>query len=90
MVSGSNLTNSGESVQPVDYGAAERHNRRGLTIVYTGNGKAKTTASIGLGCRSTVTAASGSAQAASCSRRGASDGVPSSRAIASLVCGLAK
>jgi cob(I)alamin adenosyltransferase len=48
MVSGSNLINSADSVQPVDYGAAERRNRQGLTIVYTGNGKGKTTAAIGL------------------------------------------
>jgi len=37
-----------ETVQPVNRGAAERRKRQGLTIVYTGNGKGKTTASIGL------------------------------------------
>ena len=30
---------------------AERHKRRGLTIVYTGDGKGKTTAAIGLTVR---------------------------------------
>src|SRR5215467_297988 len=32
----------------IRHGAAERSRRRGLTIVYTGNGKGKTTAAIGL------------------------------------------
>ncbi len=48
MVTDSNPTDSVANAQPVDYGAAERRKRHGLTIVYTGNGKGKTTASIGL------------------------------------------
>ncbi|HLZ30446.1 MAG TPA: cob(I)yrinic acid a,c-diamide adenosyltransferase [Chloroflexota bacterium] len=32
----------------IEHGAAERRKRHGLTIVYTGNGKGKTTAAIGL------------------------------------------
>src|SRR5438477_12355133 len=45
MVNGSNPTGS---VERIAYGAAERRGRQGLTIVYTGNGKGKTTAAIGL------------------------------------------
>jgi cob(I)alamin adenosyltransferase len=49
MVTDSNPTDSvDDRAQPVDHGAAKRRKRQGLTIVYTGNGKGKTTASIGL------------------------------------------
>ena len=48
LVTDSNPTASADDTQAVDYGAAERRKRHGLTIVYTGNGKGKTTASIGL------------------------------------------
>lgn len=50
MVSNSGPTSSFvvASTDAIEYGAAERRKRRGLTIVYTGNGKGKTTAAIGL------------------------------------------
>ena len=44
----SNLTGSSNNTEVIRHGAAERSRRRGLTIVYTGNGKGKTTAAIGL------------------------------------------
>ena len=44
----SNLTGSSDNTEVIRHGAAERSRRRGLTIVYTGNGKGKTTAAIGL------------------------------------------
>jgi cob(I)alamin adenosyltransferase len=37
-----------DGVRAIRHSAAEREKRRGLTIVYTGNGKGKTTAAIGL------------------------------------------
>jgi cob(I)alamin adenosyltransferase len=39
---------STNNTQAIRHGAAERSARRGLTLVYTGNGKGKTTAAIGL------------------------------------------
>src|SRR5215510_3260388 len=44
----SNLTGSSNNTEVIRHGAAERSRRLGLTIVYTGNGKGKTTAAIGL------------------------------------------
>src|SRR5262249_59294729 len=44
----SNLTGRSNNTEVIRHGAAERSRRRGLTIVYTGNGKGKTTAAIGL------------------------------------------
>ncbi|MCA1647886.1 MAG: cob(I)yrinic acid a,c-diamide adenosyltransferase [Chloroflexi bacterium] len=53
MVSDSSPTSStaGPTTGPIEHGAAERRKRLGLTIVYTGNGKGKTTAAIGLAVR---------------------------------------
>src|SRR6202171_1614775 len=48
MVTDSNPTSSAAGAQPIEHGAAERRQRHGLTVVYTGDGKGKTTASIGL------------------------------------------
>jgi cob(I)alamin adenosyltransferase len=48
MVSDSSLTSSSRETQAIEHGAAERSKRHGLTLVYTGNGKGKTTAAIGL------------------------------------------
>ena len=41
-------SDSSPSASPIERGAAERRKRHGLTIVYTGDGKGKTTAAIGL------------------------------------------
>src|SRR5437870_9977064 len=48
MTSDSSRSSSFPATQTIDHGAAERRKRHGLTIVYTGNGKGKTTAAIGL------------------------------------------
>jgi len=44
----SNTSGRTNNTAAIRHGAAERSRRRGLTIVYTGNGKGKTTAAIGL------------------------------------------
>ena len=51
MATDSNPTGSTDGVHAIRFGAAERKKRRGLTIVYTGNGKGKTTAAVGLTVR---------------------------------------
>ena len=48
MASDSSPTSSSVGAKAIEHGAAERRKRHGLTIVYTGNGKGKTTAAIGL------------------------------------------
>ena len=48
MASDSSPTSSSLGAKAIEHGAAERRTRHGLTIVYTGNGKGKTTAAIGL------------------------------------------
>jgi len=48
MASDSSPTGSSLGAKAIEHGAAERVKRHGLTIVYTGNGKGKTTAAIGL------------------------------------------
>src|SRR5438132_7111358 len=48
MAGDSSPTSSSLGVKAIEHGAAERVKRHGLTIVYTGNGKGKTTAAIGL------------------------------------------
>jgi len=42
------VSDSSRSASPAEHGAAERRKRHGLTIVYTGDGKGKTTAAVGL------------------------------------------
>jgi cob(I)alamin adenosyltransferase len=42
------VSDSSRSASPIERGSAERSKRHGLTIVYTGDGKGKTTAAIGL------------------------------------------
>ncbi len=44
MASDSSPTSSSLGAKAIEHGAAERRTRHGLTIVYTGNGKGKTTA----------------------------------------------
>src|SRR5207237_8223022 len=51
LVTDSNPTASADDTQAVDYGAAERRKRHGLTIVYTATGKGKRARSIGMGGR---------------------------------------
>lgn len=41
-------SDSSRSASSIEHGAAERRKRHGLTIVYTGDGKGKTTAAVGL------------------------------------------
>ena len=48
MASDSSPTSSSLGAKAIEHGAAERRRRHGLTIVFTGNGKGKTTAAIGL------------------------------------------
>src|SRR5438874_3874184 len=48
MASDSSRISSSPATQTIDHGAAERRKRHGLTIVYTGDGKGKTTAAVGL------------------------------------------
>jgi cob(I)alamin adenosyltransferase len=42
------VNDSSSSASPIEHGAAERRKRHGLTIIYTGDGKGKTTAAVGL------------------------------------------
>src|SRR5438876_1576900 len=48
MASDSSRISSSPGRRMIEHGAAERRKRHGLTIVYTGDGKGKTTAAIGL------------------------------------------
>ena len=48
MASDSSPTSSSAAPHTIEHGAAERRKRHGLTLVYTGNGKGKTTAALGL------------------------------------------
>src|SRR5207248_9760043 len=48
MATDSSRTSNAGSAQSDEFGAAERRKRHGITIVYTGNGKGKTTAAVGL------------------------------------------
>jgi len=42
------VSDSSSSASAIEHGAAKRRKRHGLTIVYTGDGKGKTTAAVGL------------------------------------------
>src|SRR4051794_21756076 len=53
MATDSSRINNASSAQSDEFGAAESRKRHSLTIVYTGNGKGKTTAAVGLVVRAT-------------------------------------